>query len=229
MKSGRIGKNTVLIILCLLLVFAQTSAMAATRVTSVVLNRTSYSLYNTTLAKIPHSFQLKATVYPTNATNRTLKWTSTKTSVATVSSTGLVTAKGSGYATIKAMATDGSGCYATCVFAIKSMTYSVLVSYMITPESDKIYNALKSSFSSRSTGLSKLLTARGAITNLRDTCSKFSKLTSQSSRLSTMYTYCNNAYIRLSNNSNPQDSTLLSYIKSIMNSLKTFKTYCSSL
>lgn len=54
------------------------------------------------------TFNLSATVCPANASNKSLDWCSSNTSVATVSSTGTVTAKSRGYATITATAKDGS-------------------------------------------------------------------------------------------------------------------------
>ena len=67
---------------------------------------------------------LKATIYPTNATTQTLKWTSSNTSVATVDSKGNITAGATkGYAIITAAATDGSGKYAECVVLSKPKIY----------------------------------------------------------------------------------------------------------
>ncbi len=61
-----------------------------------------------------------ATVYPTNVTNKTLKWTSSNTSVATVDSKGNVIAGATkGYAIVTATATDGSGKFAECVVLSK--------------------------------------------------------------------------------------------------------------
>ena len=61
-----------------------------------------------------------ATVYPTNVTNKTLKWTSSNSSVATVDSKGNVVAGGTkGYSIITATATDGSGKFAECVVLSK--------------------------------------------------------------------------------------------------------------
>lgn len=51
---------------------------------------------------------LLSSVTPNNATQKTLKWTTSDSSVATVSSTGRVTARGVGYANITAAAIDGS-------------------------------------------------------------------------------------------------------------------------
>lgn len=85
------------------------------KVTSVSLKPKTLNLsYN----KSNKSATLKATVLPSNATNKKLKWTSSNKKVATVSSTGKVTvkkkaAKGA-TATITATAKDGSGKKATC-------------------------------------------------------------------------------------------------------------------
>ncbi len=46
------------------------------------------------------SYSLRATINPANATNKTINWSSNNTRVATVSNTGLITAKGIGSATI---------------------------------------------------------------------------------------------------------------------------------
>ena len=52
--------------------------------------------------------QLTATVSPSNASNQAVTYSSSNTAVATVSTTGLVTAKAAGTATITAKSTDGS-------------------------------------------------------------------------------------------------------------------------
>ena len=49
-----------------------------------------------------------ATVTPSNATNKDINWTSTNTSIATVSSSGVITAVGKGNVTIAATTVDGS-------------------------------------------------------------------------------------------------------------------------
>ena len=73
-------------------------------VTSLVLNRTSLEL------NIPENFLLTATVGPENATDKTVTWRSSNTSVATVDN-GMVVAVGKGNATITATAGKVS---ATC-------------------------------------------------------------------------------------------------------------------
>ncbi len=77
-------------------------------VTGVSLNKSSLDLND------GDTYTLKATVTPSDATNKELTWTSDDKDVATVNSTGKVTAKGEGTCTIKATAKDGSGEYDTC-------------------------------------------------------------------------------------------------------------------
>ena len=68
----------------------------------VQLNKTSVSLYAN------ETTTLVATVYPVTAVNKKVTWSSSNTSVATVSSTGVVTAKSVGSATITATTTEGT-------------------------------------------------------------------------------------------------------------------------
>ena len=68
--------------------------------------------------QVKETVQLTASIMPQNATQQTVTWNSSNTSVATVSATGLVTAKKAGKAVISATATDGSGV---------SSTFSVVV------------------------------------------------------------------------------------------------------
>lgn len=64
--------------------------------------------------------RLTATVCPTNASNKKVRWHSSRTSVATVSATtGLITAKSAGTATIYATAQDGSGVRSCCTVVVK--------------------------------------------------------------------------------------------------------------
>ena len=81
-------------------------------VTSVSLSSSSASL------KVGETKQLSATVLPSNATNKSVSWSTSSSSVASVSSSGLVTAKASGTATITCKANDGSGKQATCFVTV---------------------------------------------------------------------------------------------------------------
>ena len=57
---------------------------------------------------VGETMQATAIVLPDDATNKTVKWTSSNTAVATVSTSGLVTAVGTGSTTITATTTDGT-------------------------------------------------------------------------------------------------------------------------
>jgi hypothetical protein len=81
-------------------------------VTGVSLNKT------TTQLNVGDTETLTASVIPTNATNKTVTWTSSNTSVATVAG-GLVTAAAAGTATITATTQDG-GFTATCAVTVTS-------------------------------------------------------------------------------------------------------------
>lgn len=70
-------------------------------VTGVSVSPTSASL------EVNETVQLAATVTPENATNKNVTWSSNNTSVATVSSTGIVTGVGQGTATITVTTEDG--------------------------------------------------------------------------------------------------------------------------
>ena len=71
-------------------------------VTSVVINKTSLTL------DVGDTYYLSASVYPSNATNKNVSWSSSNTSVVSVSSNGKVTAKREGVATITAKAGNKS-------------------------------------------------------------------------------------------------------------------------
>ena len=80
---------------------------------------TSISLSQTGISCIPGSkTQLSTNILPDNADDRTVEWTSSNSTVATVDSNGLVTAIGVGNATISVKAKDGSGVESNCVISI---------------------------------------------------------------------------------------------------------------
>ena len=71
------------------------------KVTGVSLNKSE------TTMTIGNTEQLIATINPSNATNKNVRWESTNTNVATVDSTGKITAVGVGEATIRVTTIDG--------------------------------------------------------------------------------------------------------------------------
>ena len=77
-------------------------------VSSITLSATSIGL------EVGTTSTLSATVFPANATDRSIAWSSSNTTVATVNNNGVVTARAIGTATITAMAQDGSDVTATC-------------------------------------------------------------------------------------------------------------------
>ncbi|MBQ7690742.1 MAG: Ig-like domain-containing protein [Muribaculaceae bacterium] len=87
-------------------------------VTSVTVSPSSLEL------QVGATVALGVTVLPSNATNKTLAWTSSNSAVATVSSTGVVTARSVGTATIRATATDGSGKSGACQVTVKPILVS---------------------------------------------------------------------------------------------------------
>lgn len=84
------------------------SVSVAFLVTDITLNNSNLTLEE------GESFQLTASVLPEEAQNKTIQWSSSNTSVATVDSNGFVTAIKQGSAVIYAKSTDGSNVSAQC-------------------------------------------------------------------------------------------------------------------
>lgn len=104
--------------------------------TSVTLNKTSLKL------DVNETYQLTATINPTNATYQTVAWTSSNPNVATVSSSGLVTPVAPGNATITATTTDGTNlsasCQVTVIREVKSITLNTSNLSLILPETAQL-------------------------------------------------------------------------------------------
>lgn len=94
-----------------------TTTPSTVAVTGVSLNSSSVAL------TVGDTRTLTATVSPYNATNRTVNWTSSNTSVATVYG-GVITARAAGTATITATTADGNKT-ASCTVSVSAATVAV--------------------------------------------------------------------------------------------------------
>ena len=82
-------------------------------VTAITLSDAYASLY------VGETKTLTATIAPADANNTDVKWSSSNVSVATVSSEGVITAKGKGTCTITCTAADGYGTKSTCSVTVE--------------------------------------------------------------------------------------------------------------
>ena len=94
-----------------------TATFTPIEVTGVSLNKTSTSI------SVGDTETLTATVAPANALNKAVTWTSSNTSVATVSN-GVVTAVAAGSATITVTTTDGSFTATCAVTVVNAVTFT---------------------------------------------------------------------------------------------------------
>lgn len=98
-------------------------------VTGVTLNKTKATVYP------GKSITLTATVAPSNAGNKTVKWTSSNTNVATVDmNTGVVKGVKAGTAVITATAKDGTGKKATCNVTVGTYVSGITLSSIVDKE-----------------------------------------------------------------------------------------------
>ena len=99
--------------------YASCSVTVKRIVSSIQLNKTSIAIFN------GKTEALIATVIPSDASNTAVTWTSSNTSVATVSSSGVAIGKSKGTATITVTANDSSGAQATCAVEVKQYVTSI--------------------------------------------------------------------------------------------------------
>lgn len=105
---------------------AAVGSVKATCTVTVVNPVTSISLRSSLDCALGDVVTLVATCLPEDATNATITWTSNDTGVATVTSSGVVTAKGAGTATITAKTANGVS--ATCVVTVTIPVTAITIS-----------------------------------------------------------------------------------------------------
>lgn len=86
------------------------------KVSSITLNKVADTM------QVGDTKNLVATINPTNATNQKVTWKSSNEEVATISSTGIITAIKEGTTDIIVTSTDGSNKSATCKITVKAKT-----------------------------------------------------------------------------------------------------------
>ena len=102
--------------------YASCSVTVKRLVSSIQLNKSTLVLYR---GASDVTETLAVTITPSDASNTAVTWGSSNTSVATVSSSGIVSGKSKGTAIITVTANDGSGVQATCNVEVKQYVTSI--------------------------------------------------------------------------------------------------------
>ena len=117
-----------------------TPTPAPVKVSNVTVNPTTVKLTSK-----GQNTQLSVSVLPSNAENKSIVWSTSNASVATVDNNGVVTVVANGNATITATALDGSGKYAECSVVVEIPKENNQIIELAGSESKKI-GITKSSF-----------------------------------------------------------------------------------
>lgn len=122
------------------------------RVSSIVLNRSKLTV------QVGKTFQFKANVLRSTATNKAVKWKSSKKNIATISSKGKLKAKKVGKTTVTCTAKDGSGVKAQCtVYVVRRCTTLKLNKSYITLIQGYQYKTLKATVKPKNATNKKLV------------------------------------------------------------------------
>ncbi|MCX6230071.1 MAG: Ig-like domain-containing protein [Bacteroidetes bacterium] len=127
-------------------IWLASSASVATSVTGVNILPTTLPL-----TAGGSSFQLTASILPSNATNQNISWSSNNTNVATVSSTGMVAPVAAGNCIITVTTQDGNhtaSCTVTVAnqVGVQEMKEDEKISIFPSPTSDRVYVKAETSF-----------------------------------------------------------------------------------
>lgn len=118
--------------------FSGASASITYTVKSAEVLPTSISLSNSKISSVRKTsdniYTLTATVYPSNATDKTVSWSSTNSTVASVDSYGKVTCKAPGSAVITCTSNSASSVKATCSVSVTQAVTSITVTGSSTME-----------------------------------------------------------------------------------------------
>lgn len=115
-KAVGIGQSTITVSIPSGLTATITVKVVPILVESITLNKNSLDL------NINNTEQLEATLLPDNASNKSLTWSTSDKSIATVTQDGLVLAVNAGQAIITVATNDGSNLTATCTINCSSAT-----------------------------------------------------------------------------------------------------------
>ncbi len=118
---------------------AQCTITVITKATSVTLNSSSKTL------DLDDTYQLTATVSPAATSNKAVTWSTSNNTVATVSSTGKITAKKAGSCTITVTTADGTKLTATCKITVKNQKLLAKGKKYTDKNSKLVYQVTKSS------------------------------------------------------------------------------------
>lgn len=121
-------------------------------IVSLNMNQLSYSMIEGS------QHQLQTTILPLNSSVQSLYWYSSNTDILTVNSTGVVTAKARGTATITAETRDGSNLSASCTITVKTLTYDINESTITSFTNDNTadYNSISYTRNFKNTGWQEL-------------------------------------------------------------------------